>query len=312
MGIAPVTDYPSLVAAIGAWTHRSDLTAGSPPFADTLIQAAQAQFGKDVLDLNFGNGIRFQEATYAPSLITGGALPVPSDWQNPKLLTVACNGTVQPLIFKAAAWLYDIYPVSLNAGIPAYIARDVMASATFTASLASTGVLTVTAVASGLLQGGMILSDGGVNLPPNTPGNALVISGQITTTAANGVMGNVGTYQVVSISPLQPTYDIASQTMTGGGNFFTFGPSPDSNYQVEGTYYQTAPLLSADGAQTNWMVEYAPMTLLAYCMVAAAQFLENPQMLQTWSPIAQAGCKGLVDKDKAERWGNSTLAVNVG
>lgn len=302
-----INSYSTLTSAIGDWTHRSDLTSGSPPYSDYLIQAAQEQFEKDIFDLNFGNGIRFQEAAYAPSFITGGTLPVPSDWLAPKLLTVSDGGgNVGPLIFKAAAWIYDNYPNRQASNVPAYIARDVQPAASFTASLTDAGVLAVTALASGILFPGMVLADTTSDLPAATPGSAVIITGQ-----SSGTTGSTGNYTAASISPLAPTYTVDSEAMTAGGDVFVFGPVADSAYQVGGTYYQSAPLLSASGASTNWMVKYAPMTLLAYCLCAAATFLKDAAMLATWTPVAQAGAKGLVDKDKAERWGNSTLQVET-
>lgn len=304
--MASISDYASLTAAIGSWTHRATLISGSPPLSDYFIQMAQEQFDKDLFDMNFGNGIRYQEASYAPSLITGGTLPLPTDWLAPKVFTLNDGlGYTGTLIFKAAAWIYDNYPARVASGPPAYIARDRILPASFTASLDMNGNLVVNAVASGLIQVGMIIADGTSQLPPATPGNAVIVTG------ATG-NGGVGSYTAQSCSPLAPTYAIGGESMTGGGEIFCFGPYPDSDYQMQGTYYATAPLLAYGGATTNWMVQYAPMTLLAYCMMAAAAFLKDEQMLSTWQPMATAGCKGLVDKDKAERWAASTMQVETG
>lgn len=301
--VGTVKDYATLTTAIADWTHRTDLTGGSPPYSDYFIQAAQEQFERDILDENFGNCIRYQEVAYAASLITAGVLPLPADWNTPKLFTLAANGGTWPLIFKAAAWLYDTYPIRQATGPPSYIARDVIPAASFTATLNSAGVLAVSAISIGLPQAGMVISGAG-GMPAATPGNAMVITGQTT-----GAVGGTGNYTAQSCSPQAPTYNISSEVMTGGGNVFVFGPYPDSGYQVQGTYYQNAPLLASGGATTNWMVVTAPMTLLAYCMIEAATFLKDTGMMQYWTPKAQAGVKGLVDKDKAERWGNSTLQV---
>lgn len=302
-----INNYATLTSAIAAWTHRTDLTSGTPPYSDLFIQAAQAQFEKDILDMNFGNGIKYQEASYAPTLITGGVIPYPQDMVAPKLMIVS-QGTAgtNPLIFKSPTWIFDNYPIRQATNPPSYIARGTIAPATFTGALAS-GVLTVSAIASGLVQPGMVITDTTSSLPAALPGSAVIITAQ-----ASGTTGSTGTYNAVSCSPLAPSPSVSQETMTGGGDIFMFGPYPDGPYQVSGTYYQVAPLLQDGGTQTNWMSAHAPMTLLAYCMIAAATFLENPGMLQTWAPIAQAGCKGLVDKDKASRWAASTLQVETG
>lgn len=305
---ATITNYATLTAAIGDWSHRANLITGAPPLSDYFIQAAQEQFEKDILDENFGNGIAYQEVAYAPTLITGGVAPIPSDFDAPKLMTVTDNGgNVWPLIFKAAAWLYDTYPVRQATDLPAYIAPDRISPATFTATLSVLNVLDVASVASGIVQTGMILTDSNSYLPGTGAGSAVIVTGQ-----SSGNTGAAGNYTAQSCSPLAPTYNITSETMTGGGAVFVFGPYPDGPYQIGGTYYQSAPLLSQGGASTNWMVQYAPMTLLAYCMVACGQFVKDAAMVGQWQTLAQAGCKGLVDKDKARRWAASTMQVEVG
>lgn len=100
-------------------------------------------------------------------------------------------------------------------------------------------------------------------------------------------------------------------TSTQSTGVFVFGPYPDSNYIVAGTYYQTATLLSYGGNTTNWMSQHAPMVLLHYCLWQAALFLKDSAKAQEWLTLAQAGCKGLVDKDKAERWSATTLQIET-
>ena len=307
---ATITNYATLTAAIGDWSHRANLITGSPPLSDYFIQAAQEQFEKDILDENFGNGIYFQENFYAPTLITGGVAPVPSDWAAPKLMTVTDDGgNVWPLIFKAPTWIYDTYPVRQATDLPAYIAADLLSVAVFTATLNVLGVLNVTLIDSGIVQTGMILSDNNNELPGVGPGSAVIVTGQ-----SSGNTGAVGYYTAQSCSPLGTTYNTTSETMQGGSanGVFIFGPYPDGPYQIQGTYYQQAPLLSQGGASSNWMTLYAPMTLLAYCMVACGQFVKDAAMVGQWQTLAQAGCKGLVDKDKARRWAASTMQVEVG
>lgn len=306
--MATIVDYASLTQSIADFTHRADLTTGANPLSDYFIQQAQEQFSKDVLDQNYGNGIKYQETAYAPSLIVGGVIPYPSDFLSPKVFVLSDGVTgTNPLIFKAAAWIYDNYPIRQATNPPSYIARDVVAPASFTASLANTGLLTVSAISSGIIQPGMVIADTTSSLPAATPGNAVIVTAQ-----TSGTTGSTGQYQAQSCSTLAPTYVVTSESMTGGGNVFIFGPYPDGPYQISGTYYASAPLLSYGGNTTNWMVQYAPTTLLAYCMCAAATFLKDAAMLSTWTPLAQAGCKGLVDRDKAERWASSTLQVETG
>ncbi len=301
-----IVDYASLTTAIGNWTHRSDLTSGGSPFSDYFIQKALEQIAQDIPDLNFGNYIRAMENAFPVSNITGGTLPVPTDWLGPKELSISdFGGNTFDLILKSPGWIKDIYPQRVPNGMPSYIARDVMAPASFTASLNASGVLAVTALASGILQIGMVLSDNGVNVPLNVPPSALIITGQ-----TSGTSGGTGNYTAASINPLNPTYTINSQGMTAGGNVFIFGPYPDGNYQVAGTYYQKIPALSSANT-TNWVVLTAPMMLLEACMTQAATFLEDDQMLTRWNGRYTASLKALVDQDKAERWGQATMQVET-
>lgn len=306
----PVTSYASLTSALQDFAHRADignaLASDSVVPTDYFIQSAIEAIQSDIPDLNFGNYIQPMEAAYAPSVIQGGTLPVPADWLGPKVLYISDGNSDQwPLLFKSAAWLNSVYSVRQPTGLPAYVARDVMAAAAFTATLSTGGVLAVTALASGILQTGMILSDGAVHLPANTPGNAVIVTGQ-----TSGVQGSTGNYTAASISPLAPTPSATSESMTGGGNILTFGPYPDSDYQVSGTYYQAIPALSSSNT-TNWVTTVAPMMLHSACMIEVGKFLLDDGLIARWSPIYQQRLKALVDRDKAERWSMATMAIET-
>jgi hypothetical protein len=292
--MALVQDYPSLVNAITTTSHRTDLLA----YVDILIQSAQEEIQNDVFDLNFGNGIRFMENAYGPFSITGGVAPVPSDWLSPKTFQVSDGGgDTFPLEFISATELYNTYPVRQAYGLPAYIARDVMAPASFVGSLTA-GVLTVTSINSGTLVTGMVLSDGGGNLMETVVG-ATVITAQLS-----GTTGGVGTYSV------NTTATVTSETITGGGSIFVFGPYPDSSYLLTGTYYQAAALLTGQNP-TNWMVLNCPGLLTAACMVEVGKFLENDTLIARWAQVYQKRLQSLVDADKAERWAPATMAIGL-
>lgn len=302
-----IVDYATLTTAIGNFTHNAQV-AGAGSYSDYFIQKALEQIAQDIPDLNFGNYIRAMENAFPVCNITGGTLPVPADWLGPKELSISdFGGNTFNLIFKSPGWIKDIYPQRVPNGMPSYIARDVMAPASFTASLNTSGVLAVSALASGIMQIGMVISDNsnGANVPPNVPPSALIVTAQ-----TSGTSGGTGNYTAASVNPLNPTYTIASEAMTGGGNVFIFGPYPDGNYQVAGTYYQKIPALNATNT-TNWVVLTAPMMLLEACMTQAALFLEDDQMLGRWNGRYTASLKALVDQDKAERWSQATMQVET-
>ena len=92
---------------------------------------------------------------------------------------------------------------------------------------------------------------------------------------------------------------------------FIFGPFPDSAYDLQGTYFSTAPLLTS-GASTNWMVTNAPLVLQAACMMKAALFLRDTDLLKTWGAIYEGLLQPLVDRDKSERWSAATMQIEQG
>ena len=95
---------------------------------------------------------------------------------------------------------------------------------------------------------------------------------------------------------------------SSGVELFIFGPFPDSSYNVQGTYYAQAPLLS-NSQTTNWMVLKAPMLLHAACMIQAQLFINNAEGLAMWESIYQGRLTNLVNRDKAERWGAATMQI---
>lgn len=64
------------------------------------------------------------------------------------------------------------------------------------------------------------------------------------------------------------------------GNF-VFGPTPDSNYDIAGTYYKRLPPLS-DATPTNWLTANAPDLLLFGALSEAAAYFKNDGRIPTW------------------------------
>jgi hypothetical protein len=290
--VATIVDYASLTTAIADHTHRSDLTSGGTPYSDYFIQGAQERINKDIFDQNFGNGIKLMESSYTPFAMAGGSAPVPADWLAPKAFQIVnSNGQIGTVDFKAAAWIYDIYQNRGFQGVPQYIARDVAPNAVVTGSITTT-VLTVTAVTSGVLAVGQPITGSGV--AANTFISAL----------GTGT-GGTGTYTVNN------SQTVGSESITGGGNIFIFGPYPDSAYTLQGTYYAKAVLLSGSNT-TNWMVLSSPDMLMACTLFYAMRFIKDFDAAAFWKGEYEDALADLVTADKAERWAASTLAVDVG
>lgn len=105
-----------------------------------------------------------------------------------------------------------------------------------------------------------------------------------------------------------PAY-IARDTSVSG-DVFIFGPYPDGAYTLQGTYYAQAPLLTSV-APTNWMVLKAPVLLHAACMIKAQPFIRDSEGLAMWTGIYQQELEGIVQKDKAERFGSATMQIET-
>lgn len=301
--MATIIDYASLTQAITDFLHRADVAAGL--YSDYFIQGAQEKIEADIFQENYGNGVQWMENAYPATAITNGVAPVPSDWIAPKLMTVSDgSGDVFTLIWKTAAWIYDIYPIRQPEGLPAYIARDTSSTSSFP-TYSNYLDFTCTAGQTSFSLAGA---------PPNSsvlfvslagqilvPGVDYTISGSTLTLASGAIVGQVLLVQY-------PPYQNLSGSTTSS---FIFGPYPDSNYTIQGTYYQKAALLSASNT-TNWMVLNFPTLLHAACMVKAGEFLLNDAMIDRWSAQYVPRLEAMIQKDKAERFAGSTMQIELG
>lgn len=66
---------------------------------------------------------------------------------------------------------------------------------------------------------------------------------------------------------------------------FVFGPKPDSDYTVIGTYYARPTPLRSDGDGSNWLIEKMPNLLLYRCMIEAEIFLKNDSRVAMWRDL---------------------------
>lgn len=207
-----ITNYATLVQAIQDFTHRADVA----PYVDYFIQNAQEKIDDDIPANNFGNFIRFQEATFTGT-ITAGTVGVPADWLAPDALELVNGSAITPLEFVTKEVLYSKYPLRTADGVPAYMARE--------------------------------------------------------------------------------------------GASFIFGPYPNQGYNVVGTYYAKAALLTS-GAPTNWMVTNCPTLLLAACLIKSARFLKDPDSLTMWNQEYEDKLLSLILRDKSERYAGG-LAIKL-
>ena len=305
--MAQIVDYQSLTQAIADFTHRADLATAF--YTDYFLQTAQSSLANDIFAQNFGNGIRAMEVGYPAWAIAGGTAPVPSDWFAPKSFQIADGGGGQwPLVFKAAEWIYDEYPVRQAEGLPAYIARDNWPLVTLYGTISSAfapAQLTVTTNINFPAPNGTILVGS-----PIDDVSGLIINPCLITAQTSGTTGGLGAYSLQSAAGVAQSV-LAAEAITAGGDVFIFGPYPDSAYTVSGTYYSKGTALSANNP-VNWMILQCPETLHAYCMIEAGKFLRDTGMTQEWTVHAEGFLDALLERDKAERWASSTMQIEVG
>lgn len=113
--------------------------------------------------------------------------------------------------------------------------------------------------------------------------------------------------------PIQQATDLPAfiaRDMTQSGSVFIFGPYPDSNYTVSGTYYQSAPLLNQSNT-TNWMVTSAPDMFFAAAMKHAMLYLRDSEGAALWDAQYQSLLMQLIEQDKSERWGSATMQIDI-
>jgi len=83
------------------------------------------------------------------------------------------------------------------------------------------------------------------------------------------------------------------------GSNFIFGPYPDSNYTVIGSYYKRMPALIS--ASTNWFTSNAPDILLFASLVEAEPFIMNDERISIWESKYQIAKHEIQKEDKRGR-----------
>jgi hypothetical protein len=92
------------------------------------------------------------------------------------------------------------------------------------------------------------------------------------------------------------------------GSNFVFGPYPDDEYLITGTYYaMVSPVTPSN--PTNWMTTVCPELLLAACMLEVTPFLRDPDT--TWQGLYDSKLQALISLDKADRVSSGSMTMEV-
>lgn len=85
-------------------------------------------------------------------------------------------------------------------------------------------------------------------------------------------------------------------------NNLIFGPPPDSDYTVKGTYFAEPALLDAN-TDTHWGLTKGVM--LYACLLEAEPFLQNDPRLEIWAAMYRGAAEEVMKEDKRERMAGS-------
>lgn len=87
-------------------------------------------------------------------------------------------------------------------------------------------------------------------------------------------------------------------------------PAPDQTYTLRITYYQLLQNLSAS-LETNSTLTEAPDVYLYCSLIHAGPYLKDPDAMQLYKDLADAGIEGLNDRRAREEYGGSRKRVSL-
>ena len=92
---------------------------------------------------------------------------------------------------------------------------------------------------------------------------------------------------------------------------FIFGPFPDSDYTIKGTYYAPLTALSSSN-ETNFFTDNAPDLLLFGALIHAAVYVGDDESAIKWKGQWEEQLRELDDQDRKNRWGEkANLTISV-
>lgn len=96
------------------------------------------------------------------------------------------------------------------------------------------------------------------------------------------------------------------------GAYFEFGPIPDSNYDMAGTYFGKPTVLRTDSDGANWLTTNAPDLLLYGSLLEAEVFLKNDPRLVTWQAFYDGALRTYREYLRATDLSGGPLQAAVG
>lgn len=92
------------------------------------------------------------------------------------------------------------------------------------------------------------------------------------------------------------------------GSNFIFGPYPDSNYSMQGVYYQKFPSILS--TSTNGLISDHPDLWLFACLCEFEPFLENDERVMLWKSKRDEAALNINGEDSRwQNWAGGALAM---
>lgn len=92
---------------------------------------------------------------------------------------------------------------------------------------------------------------------------------------------------------------------------FVFGPVPDSDYTLAGTYYAKPTLIRSDSDGINWLMTNAPDLILYGALLEGEPFLKNDSRLAVWADFYAEALAAYRRQHRDEDRSGSVLAVTL-
>lgn len=125
-------------------------------------------------------------------------------------------------------------------------------------------------------------------------------------------IGNLERKDAEAILYAYPTRSASGKPVWIGrdGDNFIFGPYPDTDYTVKGTYYKRLDALS-DSNTTNWFTTNAPDLLLFAALCEAEPFTLNDSRTAMWEAKYRAVKDRIESEDNNENFSGSPLSMSM-
>ncbi len=114
---------------------------------------------------------------------------------------------------------------------------------------------------------------------------------------------------LMSAYPTRSASGMPGYVAQDGGNF-VFGPYPDADYTLKGTYYARQTALSTSN-ETNWLTREAPDALLYGALWHARGFLHDDARIPAWRAIYEEAIAALKREGRNADYGAGPIMIQA-